>query len=49
MVASAAVEDDGENDKYAEGKRWAYTNVLAILLDIYSSEYGPDDGCEKNT
>lgn len=44
MAASAAIEDDGENDKYAEGKRLAYTNALAIILDIYSSEYIAENG-----
>lgn len=44
MAASAAIEDDGENDKYAEGKRLAHTNALAIILDIYSSEYIAENG-----
>ena len=39
MAASATIEEDEENDRYAEGKRLAYTNALAIILDVYSSEY----------
>lgn len=44
MAASAAVEDDGENDRYAEGKRLAYTNALAIILEICSSELHAESG-----
>jgi len=39
MAASAAIEEPEGSDRYADGKRSAYTNTLAIILDVYSREY----------
>lgn len=36
-----------ENDMYAAGQHFAYTNALAIILEVCTSEYAPDDEHDK--
>lgn len=39
IAASAAIEEPEGSDFIADGKRLAYTNALAVILDVYTNEY----------
>ena len=48
IAASAAIEEPEGSDRFADGKRLAYTNTLAIILDVYSHECLAENGDDES-